>query len=135
MADMGFTPELVASGNISPFRFVKISGAFQGAQCAAEGDYPVGVSDGSIFLPTIMNASNLHASSGRTITLQPSNTVQIELGTGGCTAGQYLESDADGKAVAASGAAAVSAYIALESGSVGEIVRAFRFGYRGPVFT
>jgi hypothetical protein len=134
MADMGFTPELVASGNIFPFRFVKISGAFQGAQCLAD-EYPVGVTDGSIFSPTVINNStSLHASSGRTITLQPSNTVQIECGAS-VTAGAYLESDADGKGVPAAGAAATSAYIALEAGAAGEIIRAWRFGYRGPIFT
>jgi hypothetical protein len=130
MADFGFIPNLVASGDISPFRFVKISGAFQGAQAAAEGDYAIGVTDGSVN----KFDGTFHAVSGQQISLQPTNTVQIECG-GNVTAGAFLESDANGKAVAAGGAAAVSSYIALEGGASGEIIRAFRFGYRGPVFS
>lgn len=136
MADMGFTPNLQAGGNISPFRFVKLSTSadFTGLQAAAESDYPIGVTDGSIY-QSINNSSGYHAVSGTPITLQPSNTVQIEIGSGGVTRGGFLESDADGKGVAAAGAAAVSAYVALENGSAGEIIRAFRIGLRGPVFS
>lgn len=129
MSDMGFTPNLLAGGDIAPFRFVKISAAFTGAQTSAEGDYAIGVTDGSVY----QFDKTLHAVSGTPITLQPSNTVQVEAGNN-ITAGQFLESDANGKAIPAAGAAAVSAYIALEAGASGEIIRAFRFGYRGPVF-
>lgn len=133
MADMGFTPELIASGDIAPFRFVKISAAFQGASCAAETDYPVGVTDGSTYKASALLSTDYHAINGTPITLQPSNTVQVQCG-GNVTAGAFLESNASGQAVAAAGASAVSAYIALEGGANGEIIRAWRFGYRGPVF-
>ena len=137
MADMGFTPELQAGGDIYPFRFVKLSTAadFTGLQAAAEGDYPVGVTDGSIYQAFPLNSSGKHAISGTPITLQPSNTVQVELGTGGATRGGFLESDVDGKAVAAAGVGAASCYVALESGAAGEIIRAFRIGMRGPIFS
>lgn len=133
MSDMGFTPELTASGNIYPFRLVALSGAFTGAACNAITDYAVGVTDGSV------NAFNgtYHAQSGQQISLQPTNTVQVEVGTGGCSAGDYLMAVAGeaGKVKTAAGATAVSAYLALEAGAAGDIIRAFRFGYRGPVFT
>lgn len=132
MADMGFTPNLIAGGDIAPFRFVKLSTAadFTGLACAAEGDYPVGVTDGSVY----KFDATLHAVDGTPITLQPSNTVQIELGTGGITRGAFLESDANGKGIAAAGVAAVSCYVALESGAAGDIIRAFRIGLRSPIF-
>lgn len=133
MADFGFTPELIASGTILPFRLVKISGAFQGAACTAITDYPCGVTDGSV---NKFDGTN-HAESGQPITLQPTNTVQVEIGTGGCAAGDFLMAVASdgGRAGTAAGATARSAYIALEAGAVGEVIRAWRFGYRGPVFT
>jgi hypothetical protein len=128
---MGFTPELAASGNISPFRFVKISGDFTGAACTAITDQVIGVTDGSLKL----FSSTWHAQSGDPISLQPSNTVQVELG-GTVTAGNYLMPKAtDGTAVVAAGATAVSSYIALQGGDSGDIIRAFRFGQRSPVFT
>jgi len=134
MSDMGFTPELVASGNIYPFRFVKISGDFTGAACAAITDQVIGVTDGSLRLASVLGAT-YHAISGDPITLQPSNTVQVELG-GTVTAGNYLMPKAtDGTAVVAAGATAVSSYIALQGGDSGDIIRAFRFGQRSPVFT
>lgn len=132
MSDMGFTPNLIASGTINPFRFVKISGAFTGAACTAITEQQIGVSDGSVYL----FGQTAHAINGTPITLQPSNTVQIEIGTGGCSAGDYLMplGGGTGQATTAAGATAVSNYIALEAGASGEIIRAFRFGQRGPVF-
>ena len=55
-----------------------------------------------------------------------SQTVLLELGTGGATAGDYLESDADGKGVTAATTAETIRYIgaeAQESGSAGEKIR------------
>lgn len=125
MAEFGFVPNLVASGDINPFRFVELSGAFQGSQANAASDNILGATDGSV---RRFDAS-LHAVSGEQISLQPSNTIQIELGTGGCTAGNLLTSDSVGRAVAGV-ATNVCYYIALETGSAGEIVRAFRLGTR-----
>lgn len=140
MADMGFTPELQASANVSPFRLVALSGAFTGtathANATAGGtSTAVGVSDGSVYQASPLLASNaqFHAVNGTPITLQPSNTVQVEVGAGGVAAGAFLMSDADGKAITLAGIAAsttVSCYIALEAGAAGEIIRAFRFGTR-----
>lgn len=127
MADFGFIPNLTASGNIAPFRFVEIntSTAFTGQQANAASDNILGVTDGSVRrFDSVYNAI-----AGDQISLQPTNTVQVELGTGGCTIGALLTSDADGKAVAGT-STQVCYYIALEAGSAGEIVRAFRFGTR-----
>ena len=135
MSDMGFTPELIAAtgASINPYRFVKLSGAFQGAAATAITDLVLGVTDGSVY----QFDKTEHAIGGRPITLQPTNTVQVEVGTGGVSAGDFLmpQASGTGQAVVASGATARSSYIALEAGSAGEIIRAWRFGFRGPVFT
>jgi hypothetical protein len=125
MADFGFIPNLVASGDINPFRFVELSGAWSGSQANAASDNIIGVTDGSVR----RFDATLNAISGDPINFQPSNTVQVELGTGGCTAGNLLTSDSVGRAVAGT-SGQFCYYIALEAGAAGEIVRAFRFGTR-----
>lgn len=128
MSDMGFTPNFIASGNINPFRFVEIntSTAFTGQQANAASDNVLGVTDGSV---KRFDAS-VHAAAGDPITLQPSNTVQVEAGAQITTIGSLLTSDSDGRAVSA-GASTVCYYMALETaGAAGEIIRAFRFGTR-----
>lgn len=141
MSDMGFTPNLVASAEIRPFRFVKMSAtSWTGTQCAAITDQCIGVSDGSIYQFTAGGTVVAHAVAGGPINLQPSNTVQIEAGAA-ITAGDYLMADATsgvgntGRAVLAAGVTAVSNYIALENATAaGDIIRAYRFGQRGPIF-
>jgi len=138
MADMGFTPNLQASATVYPFRFVTISGAFTGATASAGTDIPVGVSDGSVYLASPIlgttSASQAHAVSGTPITLQPSNTVQVMVGAGGVSAGDYLMPDATsgaeniGRAVVLATAGNYATYVALEAGAAGEIIRAFRTG-------
>jgi hypothetical protein len=128
MSDMGFTPNFISSGNINPFRFVEIntSTAFTGQQANAASDNVLGVTDGSVrrFDATV------HAAAGDPITLQPSNTVQVEAGAAISTIGSLLTSDSDGRAVSA-GSSTVCYYMALETaGAAGEIIRAFRFGTR-----
>ena len=131
MSDMGFNPQLIASGSINPYRFVSISGAFQGAAANAITDTVVGVTDGS----TYAWDKTEHAISGRPISLVPSDLVSIQLG-GTVAAGDFLMPQATGAGVAvvAAGATARSSYIALEAGASGEIIKAWRFGFRGPAF-
>ena len=124
MADFGFIPNLTASGNINPFRFVELSGALQASQANAASDNILGATDGSVR----RFDATLNAISGDDIKMQPTNTIQIEAG-GNITAGNLLTSDADGKAVAAA-STNVCYYIALEGGASGEIIRAFRLGTR-----
>lgn len=139
MSDMGFTPNLAAGGNIRPFRFVTLSAAFTASATTAITESVIGVTDGSVY-QQINNPDNLHAVTGTSITLQPTNTVQVEVG-GNVAAGDYLMPDPsatvahNGRAVLAAGATAVSNYIALENGVAGNIIRAYRFGQRGPVFS
>lgn len=139
MSDMGFTPNLQASAAIKPFRFVTLTGAFTGGPATAITNQQIGVTDGSVWQASALLAAGAqnHAIAGTPITLQPTNTVQITVGTTSVTAGNYLmpEAGGTGEAVAAAGATAVSNYIALEDGAAGEIIRAYRFGQRGPAFT
>lgn len=123
MADFGFTPELVASGDINPFRMVVLSGAFTGAQATAASKKIIGVTDGSVR----RFDATLNAITGDQISLQPSFTVQVEASTG-ILAGAYLTSDADGKAITAT-SGQEAAYLALEAAAAtGVIIRAFRVG-------
>lgn len=140
MSDMGFTPNLVAGagtyGTIAPFRFVSMDAVswsgLSGAATAAAACImtPVGVSDGSVYT----FGQTAHAVPTGPINLQPSNTVQIESGAATITAGQFLMSDASGRAIPHAGVTstiAVSCYIALENATaVGDIIRAYRFGTR-----
>lgn len=130
MADFGFTPNFVASGDIYPFRFVEIatSAEFTGSQANAASDNVLGVTDGSLRLASPLISNQVHATTGDPITLQPTNTPQIEAG-GNISIGSLLTSDANGKAVAAT-TGQTAYYIALQSAASGEIVRAFRLGTR-----
>lgn len=127
MADFGFVPNLTASGNISPFRFVELntSNPFTGQQANAASDVVIGVTDGSVR----RYDSVYNAIAGDQISLQPSNTVQVQ-SSAQIAVGATLTSDADGKAVTATGTQ-VGYYIALEAASAAdEIIRAFRIGPR-----
>lgn len=128
MADFGFIPNLIAGGDIAPYRFVELStsAAFTGTAANAASDNIVGVTDGSVYK---FDAS-LNAVAGTQISLQPSNTVQCEAGSGGVTIGCYLTSDSVGKAIKTTTAGQVAYYIALEAANAGEIFRAFRIGPR-----
>lgn len=128
MADFGFIPNLIAGGDIYPFRMVEIStaAAFTGLQANAASDNIVGVTDGSVY----KFDADLNAVAGTQISLQPTNTVQVEAGAGGVTIGCYLTSDANGKALKTTTAGQVAFYIALEAANAGEIFRAFRIGPR-----
>jgi hypothetical protein len=142
MSDMGFTPNLIAGagtyGTINPFRFVHLdtAAAFSGLSgaataAAASQTTAVGVTDGSVYLFN----QTAHAIPTTAVSLQPSNTVQIEAGAAIATAGVFLMSDASGRAIthAAVGTTniATSCYVALESAAAaGEIIRAYRFGTR-----
>jgi len=128
MADFGFIPNLIAGGDIYPFRMVELStsAAFTGTQANAASDNIVGVTDGSVY----KFDATLNAVAGTQISLQPTNTVQVEAGAGGVTIGCYLTSDANGKALKTTTAGQVAFYIALEAANAGEIFRAFRIGPR-----
>jgi hypothetical protein len=139
MSDMGFMPQLATaagdSTGILPYRFVKLTTtAYVGAVCTAITDQQIGVTDGSVYQfgnPSVTQNSV----SGSPINLQPSNTVQIEVGTGMTVApGDYLCPLASGAGTCrVASAGSLSNYVALEDGTAGMIIKAFRFGQRGPV--
>ena len=93
-----FSPNLIASTDINPFRICKASTTnFGGAPATAVGDYVVGVTDGS----TRRFDATVHAASATAdpISLQPSNCVQIEAGAAIATAGVGLIPTTGGKAI------------------------------------
>lgn len=100
-----YNPAFIASGNINPARFVKISGEFSVAQSGA-GEEIIGVAqEGSLAPPGIAEAlggsqTYYAATSGKTLKVFGLGDVCVVIaGTGGCTAGTKVKSDADGKAV------------------------------------
>ena len=93
-----FSPNLIASTDINPFRICKASTTnFGGAPATAVTDYVVGVTDGS----TRRFDATVHAASATAdpISLQPSNCVQIEAGAAIATAGVGLIPTTGGKAI------------------------------------
>ena len=111
-----YNPAFVANGEIFPARFVKISAAtvngttysadFAVVQCGV-GDDIIGVSqEGSLAPPGIAEAlvggtqTYPAATLGKTLKIFGLGDVcVVTAGTGGCTAGSKVKSDADGKAV------------------------------------
>lgn len=123
MADFGFIPNLVAGGDIYPFRFVVLSGAYTGTQSGAASKKIIGATDGSVK----QFNSTLNATAGDEISIQPTNTIQIEAGDV-ISAGAYITSDANGKAVTAT-TGQTAFYLALEAATAaGDIIRCFRSG-------
>ena len=117
-----FSPNLVAGGNINPYRIVKMdTTAFTGVASTTAADYVVGVTDGS----TKRFDASVHAASGDPISLQPSNCVQIEAG-GNITAGLGLIASTGGVAITAAGAGNVPLFVALEAAASGQIFWAYR---------
>lgn len=127
MGSFSDTPALIAGGTIAPFRFVKPSTSADdtGLQQTAGTLACLGVTDGST---KAFNSAN-HAESGDPITLQGGDVVLVEVGSGGVTRGDTLESDSSGKAITGLTTTTTrryQAYVALQSGAAGEIVRAAR---------
>jgi hypothetical protein len=118
MADFGFAPQLTASGTIAPNRFVKISGPFQGAQCAAITDFPIGVTDQST---RAFDNTTEHAVSGDEISLQPSRLVQVVCGAA-VTAGNRVGSDASGRAIVAVTTSPIFGTALTTSAAAGEVI-------------
>ena len=117
-----FSPNLVAGGNINPYRIVKMdTTAFTGAASTAAADYVVGVTDGS----TRRFDASVHAAAGDPISLQPANCVQIEAG-GNITPGLGLIASTGGVAITAAGTGNVPLFVALESAASGQIFWAYR---------
>lgn len=109
------TPSFTASGNISPSRFVKISGAFKVAQCTVAKERSVGVSqEGLMDTPIPGASSTLAAEAGRHVgVFGPGETALVQVGAA-VTFGALLTGDANAKAIPTTTAGDIYHGIALE---------------------
>lgn len=109
------TPSFTASGNISPSRFVKISGAFKVAQCTVAKERSVGVSqEGLMDTPIPGASSTLAAEAGRHVgVFGPGETALVQVGAA-VTSGALLTGDANAKAIPTTTAGDIYHGIALE---------------------
>lgn len=129
---MHSSPNFVASGSISPSRFVFITGDNQVAQAIANS--PVfGVSqEGVMYAPGTAADNGLAATDGRPIKVYgPTETCYLELGAT-VAATQYVKSDASGKGTSVDMTATTLQYIGgrvLVGGASGEKVRFFVFPF------
>lgn len=125
MSAFSDTPSLVASGDCTAYRFVKISGRNTGITCASISDIAIGVADGSSKSFPVAGGTNLHAAAGDPITLQGGNVVLVEAG-GVVNAGMRVSPNGSGQAIRAD----PTAYpfgIALEpAAAAGQIIRVFK---------
>lgn len=119
-------PSLYAGGDINPCRFCTMSTARDRTLVESNaGDMPFAVSGEGAQDTPIDGASPLAAQDGDIFEHHIMGmTCKLELGSGGCTAGQLLKPDADGKGVAA-GAGDKYGAQSLMAGSEGEKVDVF----------
>ncbi len=116
-----------AGGNINPSRFVTIdvtdnhtvvesnSGDTKIFGISAEHTRDTPDSGGSAYHAIAGDQARIHVMGDDPL---------LELGVGGCTAGDFLKPDNDGKGVTAASGATAGA-LAMESGSAGEKVKVF----------
>lgn len=119
------TPSLVASGDCTAYRFVRVSGRNLGVTCDAITQIAVGVADGSSKSFPVVGGTNVHAAAGDPITLQGGNVVLVEAAAA-ITAGARVAPSANGRAQVAV-ATQFPFGIALEpAAGAGEIIRVFK---------
>lgn len=110
----------IANGNITPSTFVKIDTTqtcTSVIQAAAATDYPIGVSKESTDQPPIptLTGTQYAAIAGENCKVyQVGDTCLLNIGSGGCTAGDKLTSDGSGNGITASSGNIYGA-IALET--------------------
>ena len=128
---MGFhTFQHVAGGDIRTCRFVKLSASANNTVLEADANEAViGISTDATRDAPQEGSSALAAADTEVVSITPFNgdPCLLEIGSGGCAAGDILKSDADGKGVVCAstgttvqniGAIALSAYAAGEFGMV-----------------
>lgn len=124
-------PQLVANGNIRPFRFVKIDTTAGNSHFGLEADANdklIGVCGGETNQPPLSDlvSTNYHAQAGQHIKLHPDGEeTLLQLG-GTVVQGDRLKSDNDGQGVViATTGTTIQHYgaIALEAGDSGERIR------------
>ena len=124
-------PNLVASGNIRPFRFVKMSGNFTGAEADAN-DPIIGVAyPGTDYPPVVddrVTVGEFAAIAGEVISILGDGEQGLVELAETVTAGKRVKSDADGLAVAVllTGTTRQEyGAILLEGGDAGDRVRCY----------
>lgn len=122
-------PSMVAGGNISPACFIKVSTAAEHTllQAAASTDAPIGISNDAPHDAPIAGYNGYAATAGQSFRwFGEDQEATLVLGSGGCTAGQYLVSDANGNGVVVTSDAGSDQWVgaqAVEGGSAGQKVR------------
>jgi len=126
-------PAFIANGNINPSVFVKIDSTinFGVIQAAAATDKIFGVSDDGTYQPPGVTGSDGYAAhQNQPIKVYADGDVAlITVGVAAITAGDYLKSDANGKAVTVVFTLGAGTIFAggqtLESANPGELARMF----------
>lgn len=124
------TPNYVAGGNILPSRFVKVSTAADNTVlqstdgAGSAGDRVCGVSQEGGREPPLPSVTTMYAGQAGDNILVYGNTQTclLTIGSGGCTRGDRLKSDANGKGITASTAGNNYGAIALRSALENELV-------------
>ena len=116
-------PNLMASADIRPCRFVTPSGEFTVAE-SNSGERPIGISqEGGRQVPlNDVTNDGLAAKSGENIRIFGEGDECLLMLGGSVTAGDYVKPDNDGAGVTA-GAAAIAGARALQTGVSGEKIR------------
>lgn len=114
-------PSLQANGDIRPARFIKIdSSANQSALEANAGEVTFGISTEATKEAPQTGASTLAAADGDQFRYHRAGEIcLLTIDSSGCTAGNFLKSDADGQGDVAAAGEIAGAY-ALETVSGGE---------------
>jgi hypothetical protein len=123
-------PNFVAGGTIAPCRFVSMSATgatpadhtvFQAtAGAGTEGDLVDGISQEGT---RRFDSADAAIAGDQLKVYGPGDVCLLELGSGGCTAGQLLKPDANGKGIAATTDQDRVGARALQSGAAGTKVR------------
>lgn len=124
-------PPLIAGGNIAPATFIRLSTtANQTALAASTGEKAFGIADESTMVAPTDGASTYHATAGYPVKyFMRGETCKLTIGSGGCTAGDWLKSDSSGGGVAATTDKDFVGAIALETASAAELAEVLIVGF------
>ncbi len=121
--------QLVARGNITPFRFVRLDTSTENG-CVQAGDNTdvIGIAQGGTNKPDVSGliSAQYAAESGQPVRVAGVGAITLVEAGGTVSPGQYLKSDSSGRAVpVATTGTTIQNYgaIALQGGSTGSIIR------------
>lgn len=121
--------QLVARGNIPPFRFVRLDSASENG-CVQAGDNTdvIGVAQGGTNKPEVSGliSAQYAAETGQPVRVAGIGSITLVEAGATVTPGQYLKSDANGRAVpVATTGTVIQNYgaIALQGGTAGSLIR------------